>query len=666
MAVAYRSSGTIVANGDAGLDMSSSLPSGLAIDDIMIFVGMDADNEHFDLAMPDGWTQRSSDNSSTNLGYTIAWKRYDGTEKDWQFDTPSSAGQLVCGVIHAYSGVIKKGVPFASNFTTAVSQRTTHTDSVSGVTGGRMKVYFWIIEDDVVFTQTSDGDWTVNDNQTTTVGSDARLMAYSSFSTSSTTVGGTTGSNEYSAGYGVFLISDADRPTIVPNTADANDFGADNTPTLEFTGSDANDNDLEYQLQIFSAKDVVCDSYSESNQSGTPLPIITDYRGQSFTGNGGVLSKARLYLDKTNNPTGTVRAKIYAHSGTYGTSSVGTGDALEVSDTVAVSTITGTLTLYDFNFSGDLVLGDGTYYVLMLEGGGSFAGGNTVRWGCDDSSPTHGGNSCRYETDTDTWIADSTRDMCFYVETHTRVLDKNSEIEDDTFSNTTDGADVHPFDQPDKIDYTVSNKVEHDSSNQGTYWNLDATTSKLGVSFIAQNNDDLGSIRAYLKKTGSPTGNATAVIYAHTGTFGDDGLPTGSALATSNTFDVSTLTTSYAMTTFTFGTPYTLAQGTEYYLSIEYSGGSGGNTVEWGGDGISNDYPYYGSSAWYDGTWQTLNLNFCYDFTLTKGLEDGTWYWRARAKDPLGTSQWSDWTTIRSFDVGGGGLALSGTSNSST
>ena len=69
MAVTYRSSGTIVANGDAGVDMSSNLPSGLAIDDIMIFIGMDADNEHFDAGLPTGWISFQSDNANNNLGF---------------------------------------------------------------------------------------------------------------------------------------------------------------------------------------------------------------------------------------------------------------------------------------------------------------------------------------------------------------------------------------------------------------------------------------------------------------------------------------------------------------------------------------------------------------------------------------------------------------------
>ena len=56
------------------------------------------------------------------------------------------------------------------------------------------------------------------------------------------------------------------KPTVALNTADAFDFGDDPTPTLEFTGSDAEGDDLEYQVQIFSSLQSDVDKYVESNQ----------------------------------------------------------------------------------------------------------------------------------------------------------------------------------------------------------------------------------------------------------------------------------------------------------------------------------------------------------------------------------------------------------------
>lgn len=55
--------------------------------------------------------------------------------------------------------------------------------------------------------------------------------------------------DSYSAANPWYLdVSTNAAPTIVPNTADASTL--DTTPTVEFTGSDADDDDLRYQVQI--------------------------------------------------------------------------------------------------------------------------------------------------------------------------------------------------------------------------------------------------------------------------------------------------------------------------------------------------------------------------------------------------------------------------------
>jgi len=102
-------------------------------------------------------------------------------------------------------------------------------------------------------------------------------------------------------------------------------------------------------------------------------------------------------------------------------------------------------------------------------------------------------------------------------------------------------------------------------------------------SFTGDGNN-LGSSKFYLKKFGSPTGNAVAKLYDHSGTFGTSSVPTGSALATSSTFDVSTLTTTAQLIEFSFDGTYTLVNGTKYVITIEYSGGSGANQVQVGFD----------------------------------------------------------------------------------
>lgn len=162
------------------------------------------------------------------------------------------------------------------------------------------------------------------------------------------------------------------------------------------------------------------DSYSESNadvfftipNSGTLTQV-----GQSFIGNGGLLTDVKFYLKKSGSTTGNITAYLYAHSGTYGTSSVATGSALATSSTVDSSTLTSTATLYTFTFDGTYTLVDGTNYVIAIEyTGGNYFGGIFINVGCDQTSSTHAGNGCFYDG---AWTASSNIDLAFYIYTIT-------------------------------------------------------------------------------------------------------------------------------------------------------------------------------------------------------------------------------------------------------
>jgi hypothetical protein len=133
-------------------------------------------------------------------------------------------------------------------------------------------------------------------------------------------------------------------------------------------------------------------------------------------------------------------------------------------------------------------------------------------------------------------------------------------------------------------------------------------TTGMGQAFTGT-GAKIGSAKWYLKKTGSPTGNATASIYASTGTFGTSAKPTGAALATSDNFDVSTLTTSSVLTTFSFTGANRISptNGTKYIVTIEYSGGDSSNHVDAGYDQTS---PTHGGnwSSLSGGSWSALSF----------------------------------------------------------
>lgn len=89
----------------------------------------------------------------------------------------------------------------------------------------------------------------------------------------------------------------------------------------------------------------------------------------------------------------------------------------------------------------------------------------------------------------------------------------------------------------------------------------------------------LTRVFAKLKKVGSPTGNLTAKLYAHSGVFGTSSIPTGAALATSVNIDVSKLTTSYQVVEIGFDTQYEMAASTNYVIAFQYASGDGSNYV---------------------------------------------------------------------------------------
>lgn len=116
----------------------------------------------------------------------------------------------------------------------------------------------------------------------------------------------------------------------------------------------------------------------------------------------------------------------------------------------------------------------------------------------------------------------------------------------------------------------------YSESNQSSDFTL--SSDETGHTYFGQSftgdGGTLESAKFYIKKSGSPTGNINVYIYTetHATAFGTDSLPTGSVLATSDNFDVTTLTTSYTLTSFTFSgaEKITLTNGTKYVVAVKY------------------------------------------------------------------------------------------------
>jgi hypothetical protein len=130
---------------------------------------------------------------------------------------------------------------------------------------------------------------------------------------------------------------------------------------------------------------------------------------QSFAFSGGELDKVIIPLKKTGTPTGVATVEIYAHSGTYGTSSIPTGTALATAFTLDVSTLTTSFVETTFVFPSGITLAAANYVLQLSYSGGDTS--NALWWGQDSSSPTYGGNDAYYETE---WVTEAF-DMSFYV-----------------------------------------------------------------------------------------------------------------------------------------------------------------------------------------------------------------------------------------------------------
>jgi hypothetical protein len=156
------------------------------------------------------------------------------------------------------------------------------------------------------------------------------------------------------------------------------------------------------------------DTYATSNQSGS----ITQYNGNNeqvglaiTLASGQSLQGIKFYLKKLGSPTGVMQAKIFASSGTVGTSGIPTGTVLQTSIDVDCSVLTTSFSLISFWFEEPYVAAAGDICVLLEYKMGDAS--NNVINGTDSSSPTHGSNVFKTNTSNASWAADTSQDLIF-------------------------------------------------------------------------------------------------------------------------------------------------------------------------------------------------------------------------------------------------------------
>ena len=509
-----------------GTDYSADLPLPSTVNewDILFAEVMDADDDGFDL--PDGWQRFQEHKTSSNLSVALYWYRADGTETgSVTFTSFLNAGSLVAGIIHRYSGCKRYGVPFEGWDNGGLVLNTSHTIVVSGspLTLGteRLAVGLCIVEDNTINSFTGSG-WTEDSRLSTSVGNDAHFaMASYPLPNINSRPGANAvwgfSSNEYAWVGMLFLIPEGDVPVTLNTPADLEDIGDDTTPTVEFTPNAVSDldNEVEVQFDTVNTFDsqgdskIVIDSYDGGSLSQYNYFLNSIHgKGQSFSATvTGFLVSTVFVLDKDNLATGFVKAKLYSHSGTFGTSSIGV-DLLATSDFIDVSTIGSAPSDVEFFFTdhNQYELVNGEKYVMMIYYEDSTAS-NNLNIGIDNTSPTHSGNSVEAGLDRipDDFDASVDIDFTVYVDTSFPLIDALSET-DAGFLNTVSGGDTHPFNDNEKLSYTVQGGEE---LPYGTvYWRARAI-NPTGINVF----DDWSAVRSFdiTEDTGAVAGSADIV-----------------------------------------------------------------------------------------------------------------------------------------------------------
>lgn len=147
-----------------------------------------------------------------------------------------------------------------------------------------------------------------------------------------------------------------------------------------------------------------------------------DAIGQSFAGDSGYLANAIFRLGFSGSPTGDIYAKVYAHSGTFGTSSVPTGTALATSESIdAADVVAQGVGEYRFRFNqvttDNNIQLTASYYVVTLEYTGGDASNYLYAYYDQGAAGAEPGNMSERAVSGGTWSALANDDAYYKVRT---------------------------------------------------------------------------------------------------------------------------------------------------------------------------------------------------------------------------------------------------------
>jgi hypothetical protein len=324
--------------------------------------------------------------------------------------------------------------------------------------------------------------------------------------------------------------------------------------------------DDSYQWHTYPSDDLICYVYGESSLETVDSYPISMFDGKSWIGGGttgddgtgasqsftsGIITRPISHVgwlfECYNNPTGVAYAKIYEHSGVFGTSSLPTGSPIAVSNAVDIAGCSEPFNIIMFPFSGDneITLNPLKHYVCTLEYTATNGDVACIRVIQDNSSSTHSGNMGLYNGSWNYYPSD----FIFFV------VQKAAE--------------------------TLVLVEGYPESNYNEDGYLAGDIPERSNSFIMNGQGGiLHSCQWYLKKFGDPAGNLRARLYSR-----NTGEPV-SLLATSDEINMSALTASMQLVTFTFSNfnKVVLSPGAEYHIDVDSDLIDWDNGVYVGGD----------------------------------------------------------------------------------
>ena len=246
-----------------------------------------------------------------------------------------------------------------------------------------------------------------------------------------------------------------------------------------------------------SNKDSQVSMYSANNeQVGFAFTLAADQDIQSVA----------FYLDKVGTmPTDSIiKAKLYAATGTVGTSGLPTGDILATSISTLTSVLTGTFAFVELTFEAPYSATAGDYAVLLEFNSGS--GSNYVRIGTDSSAHSHSSNAFATDTINAGWAADTSFDVIFKLNSAGPNVDSLMVYEGDY----PDGFEVLAQADSRLLRYTASTGAFDTVIKTGLTTDNRLNWTMFRTKLCMTNGVDNPFKYGYMPKPGAPTTGTTA------------------------------------------------------------------------------------------------------------------------------------------------------------